>query len=283
MKDLPPSIVGKRVLLVNYLPSHVPVYHSWMEDPEIRDLTASERLTLDQEYEMQQTWTNDPNKCTFIVFDRTGQDAIMAGDVNLFLEGPVAEIDIMIAEKRCRGKGLGIEAVKMMMQFGASRLGISKFVAKIASHNHASLSLFKKLGYVEVAYEEAFDEHECEFVVGYCGVPDCWQYGPCLLHEEKSVVPEDDPAEDAERLRPFLCSFKQLLIPGETERVKSRIDKVFGDQILIVQDMLRGADSREVCALKQKLVDKESEKRRVIRSLERQLAAVTREDRKSVV
>lgn len=34
-------------------------YHKWMSDPELLKLTASEPLTLDQEYEMQETWRND--------------------------------------------------------------------------------------------------------------------------------------------------------------------------------------------------------------------------------
>ncbi len=46
----------------------------------------------------------------------------MVGDVNLFFNDPdnasVAEIDIMIAEPGCRGRGLGTEAVTLMMHYG---------------------------------------------------------------------------------------------------------------------------------------------------------------------
>lgn len=33
--------------------SHVPRYHEWMSDPAVREATASEELTLEEEYEMQ--------------------------------------------------------------------------------------------------------------------------------------------------------------------------------------------------------------------------------------
>ena len=47
----------------------------------------------------------------------------MAGDVNLFLNDPdndlsIAEIEVMIAEPACRRRGLGKEAIIMMMCYG---------------------------------------------------------------------------------------------------------------------------------------------------------------------
>lgn len=39
-----------------------------MKDPELLKLTASEPLTLDQEYEMQETWRNDEDSKSFIKF-----------------------------------------------------------------------------------------------------------------------------------------------------------------------------------------------------------------------
>ena len=52
--------------------------------------------------------------------------AAMAGDVNMFLNDPdgertVAEIEIMVAEKTCRRKGLGKEALCVMMHYGEPR------------------------------------------------------------------------------------------------------------------------------------------------------------------
>ncbi|KAF7586810.1 hypothetical protein BBP40_008328, partial [Aspergillus hancockii] len=140
---------------VPYSKWHVPQYHEWMKDEvhylpststilsiqaakltpppkEIQEATASEPLTLEEEYNMQQSWRQDPDKLTFIVClpaaDSDSQQGQlsktadtpdrMIGDINLFLrvdngeEGTsepqiIGEVELMIAEKKNQRKGLG--------------------------------------------------------------------------------------------------------------------------------------------------------------------------------
>lgn len=54
------SVEGKKVVLVPYMREHVPKYHEWMQEPSLLQATGSEPLTLDQEYDMQLSWTQDP-------------------------------------------------------------------------------------------------------------------------------------------------------------------------------------------------------------------------------
>ncbi|CAL5342321.1 unnamed protein product [Camellia sinensis] len=61
------SVEGEKVILVPYMKEHVPKYHQWMQDPALLQATGSEPLTLDEEYQMQLSWTQDPHKQTFIV------------------------------------------------------------------------------------------------------------------------------------------------------------------------------------------------------------------------
>ncbi len=47
------AIVGRTLRLVPYAAHHVERYHEWMQDEVLRAATASEPLTLDEEYQMQ--------------------------------------------------------------------------------------------------------------------------------------------------------------------------------------------------------------------------------------
>ncbi|XP_055810738.1 uncharacterized protein LOC129880641 [Solanum dulcamara] len=166
------SVEGEKVILVPYMREHVPKYHEWMQDPLLLQATGSEPLTLDQEYEMQLSWTQDPLKQTFIVLDRElvvgnfihGEPHVEAivGDVNIYMNDlddlQMAEVEIMIAEPKSRGKGLGKESVLMMMTFAVDNFKIHTFRVKIGESNQASLSLFQKLGFKETSYSKIFNE-----------------------------------------------------------------------------------------------------------------------------
>ncbi|KAL7373079.1 hypothetical protein ABVT39_027111 [Epinephelus coioides] len=167
---------GHRVVLVPYNAEHVPRYHEWMKSPELQQLTASEPLTLEQEYDMQKSWREDDDKCTFIILDkeqwadsRVDQEQCMVGDVNIFLTDPtdpsLAELEIMIAEPSYRGRGIGKEVTCMMMSYGVTKLGVKKFEVKIGLDNKVSIAMFKKLHFQEVSVCKVFKEVTLEMPV----------------------------------------------------------------------------------------------------------------------
>jgi RimJ/RimL family protein N-acetyltransferase len=190
-------LIGKHCCLVPYRHEHVLQYHAWMQDSALLEATGSEPLSLEEEYEMQQTWLSDETKCTYIVLDASqiigDRDAdfvqrnvqAMVGDVNLFFSDfddhdddddhdgnnltssalfRQAEIDIMIAEPDARRKGIGREACCLMMWYAATHIpNICRFFCKINQDNSSSLALFQtKLGFRQCDYAECFRQVELE-------------------------------------------------------------------------------------------------------------------------
>lgn len=152
----------------------------------MQDATASEPLTLDEEYENQVSWREAHDKLTFIVCRPRGagdggtrpdeygaREEHMRGDVNLFLypddEEPhgavaatwlVGEVDVMIADEAHTGQGLGSGAVRALLtyvqrhearllaQYGGGRaVRLRRVMAKIKEGNRRSTALFERLGF----------------------------------------------------------------------------------------------------------------------------------------
>ncbi|KAL3317383.1 N-acetyltransferase 9 [Cichlidogyrus casuarinus] len=176
-----------KLFLVPYLKRHVLKYHSWMEDEQLRIDTASERLTLDQEYDGQIEWLEKDDRLTFIILDKSKllsqkseiisenelEIQSMIGDVNLFLHKSFepgvsdlgAELTIMIAEVDARRKGFAIEAITGMIHFASQKLPpsllnrITSLCVKITDTNIASIKLFKeKLDFKHFASLPQFNE-----------------------------------------------------------------------------------------------------------------------------
>ncbi|KAI3525306.1 hypothetical protein L1887_03998 [Cichorium endivia] len=173
------SLEGSKAILVAYTKQHVLKYHQWMQDPALLQATGSEPLTLEEEYQMQLSWTQDPLKRTFIILDKDlvsgefihGDPHVeaMIGDVNIYMndleDSHLAEIEIMIAEPKSRGKGLGKESVLMMAVFAIENHKINTFRVKIGDTNEASLNMFRKLGFKEVSHSLIFKEVTLELPV----------------------------------------------------------------------------------------------------------------------
>jgi RimJ/RimL family protein N-acetyltransferase len=186
------------VLLVPYERSHVLKYHGWMQDPAIQDATASEPLSLEEEYDNQESWRTSPDKLTFIVCQplpstslnsshvvagEVDSPAHMIGDINFFIypseeedkEGLYeGEVDIMIAEPAHRSKGIGKEAVSAFLwwiirhsegiteEFNRETEegggGMDLVMARIKKENEGSIRLFKSLGFEQVGDVNYFGE-----------------------------------------------------------------------------------------------------------------------------
>ncbi|KAG6007232.1 hypothetical protein E4U21_006251 [Claviceps maximensis] len=169
-----------------------------MEDPAIQEATASEPLTLDEEYENQRSWRTSHDKLTFIVCEAEAAhsptaaalvhagvadaEERMRGDINMFiyddeLEDPMderkglrGEIDVMIAERGQWRKGYGRAAVECLLiyvrrnlesilrEYGGGEANMVGLMAKIKEGNEGSRALFERLGFQQCGGVNYFGE-----------------------------------------------------------------------------------------------------------------------------
>ncbi|KZT18317.1 acyl-CoA N-acyltransferase [Neolentinus lepideus HHB14362 ss-1] len=178
-------LLGSKVILVPYTKEHVKKYHEWMLDDRLRELTASEPLTLDEEYQMQRRWRDDDDKLTFIILSRPPASELpqltptafatdpafpMIGDVNMFFKAALdddeeleVEVEVMIAEPAYRRQGRAREALSLLIAYAkAPPLSVphSVLLARIAEDNKPSIALFETLGFRVVKRVDAFREVE---------------------------------------------------------------------------------------------------------------------------
>uniref|UniRef100_A0A182PQL4 N-acetyltransferase domain-containing protein n=1 Tax=Anopheles epiroticus TaxID=199890 RepID=A0A182PQL4_9DIPT len=167
------QIIGSNVILVPYESKHVEKYHRWMKSEELQELTASEPLTLEEEYQMQASWRNDEDKCTFLILDRQRYDGTkdeidaLIGDTNIFIQSQAeddsedrltGEIEIMIAEPTARGKRFGWEATLLMLLFGVERLHLQHFIAITKDTNAKAMRMFERMKFRETKRTPIFQE-----------------------------------------------------------------------------------------------------------------------------
>merc|ERR1712000_442372 len=185
------AVATNRVLLVPYEGHHVSKYHSWMTDPALQAATASEPLSLEEEYKNQRSWRNSADKLTFIRMNTLDLDSMsrLTGDVNFFLhpwdaEGGqegwlVGEIDVMVADPDFRNQGMGKAAVMALLVYiqvqmgfileeyvmskqadGVSGASLKAFFVKIKEGNVASRKLFERLGFRQEGQKNYFGEYK---------------------------------------------------------------------------------------------------------------------------
>ncbi|KAG0257102.1 N-acetyltransferase 9 [Actinomortierella ambigua] len=174
-----------------------------MQSPELLELTASEPLTLEEEYEMQRSWHVDENT--------------MVGDVNLFYndhdDPQSAEIEIMIAEPSYRRKGVGLEALKMMMTYAFESLKTKRITSKISTENASSIALFtNKLGFVQISFSEIFGEVTLESLLDPSHAQDAVQDGMSTVSAPKQA--EEILVSSQEGQKDWRTNFLRIQLPS---------------------------------------------------------------------
>ncbi|KAI6215935.1 N-acetyltransferase 9 [Aphelenchoides besseyi] len=152
--NLDVAYANDRVVLITYESRHVERYHMWMSDDETREMTCSERLSLEEEHETRASWAAHQYCGTFLIIDAEefvksngSEDESLAGDVNFVQYFDYVELLIMIGDRKFRRRKLADQAVRLMIGHVSAFVNNRNIQANIRADNKPCIELLKRVGF----------------------------------------------------------------------------------------------------------------------------------------
>ena len=150
---------GEQIDLVIKTIEHIKMYHKWVNNPIVRNYISVE-LPVTLEF-MKKEWfpdVKDEKSVWFEIWHKEDQIPIgMVGFFQIFNIHRRAEIGIFIGEPEYWGKGIGPEAINLMLDYGFNTLNYHKILASVNATNTRSLGMCKKLGFIEEGHQKDMD------------------------------------------------------------------------------------------------------------------------------
>jgi RimJ/RimL family protein N-acetyltransferase len=144
-------IQGERIDLLVKNIDHIKVYYKWVNNPIVRkhlSIEVPESLEV-----MKKEWFPDYKDYENIWFEIWHkEDQIPIGMVGLFRIKYIyrnAELGIFLGESEYWGRGIGTEAVNLMLEYAFNTLSFHKIAVTINVSNTQSLKMFKNIGFIE--------------------------------------------------------------------------------------------------------------------------------------
>ena len=140
--------------LRTFTPADLEHLSRWSEDPHIARMVGSELLQLykdvyDKDASFYEAVLSDPSQIVFMIMANDGSTDPV-GLVRLFnihqSEG-YAGIETILAERRPRWRGYGVQASRLMAYYGADVLGLRRIEAKAYEYNPLSVNTLKRNGF----------------------------------------------------------------------------------------------------------------------------------------
>jgi RimJ/RimL family protein N-acetyltransferase len=146
-------IIGKQVMLRALERDDLKLMHKWLNDAEIMewarskpDNTASME-NVDKEFE-QDVKGENPHRRTFIVVEKKTGKAVGWAMIRWWrLFSTTADLGLVIAEKHLRGKGLGTEATRLLVDVAFNQYNMHKAEVFTRADNKAAVRAVTKCGF----------------------------------------------------------------------------------------------------------------------------------------
>lgn len=145
----PRFIMGKGVTLRRLEEGDLEHIRRWLEDPELRTLIgATAPMTEEDAAKWFARVDRDPSRAWFVIVEDEGDRVVgEAGLLRLSPEWRTTDMTVIIGAESDRGKGLGSEAGRLVLDFAFNYLGLHRVAIGVVGFNEQALAFWKKLGF----------------------------------------------------------------------------------------------------------------------------------------
>jgi len=123
-------------------------YCSWLNDSEVNQYLETKKATIDQLKSYIEK-NNENQSCLFFgIFFKENQKHI--GNIKLEpidFEKHKATIGILIGDKDYWGRGIGTEAITLLVDYGFNNLKLEEIDLGVISENKAAIRVYEKVGF----------------------------------------------------------------------------------------------------------------------------------------
>lgn len=146
------NISGEHVALGPMSRDHLDQALRWINDfGTIRTMGQPPRpMTYDAEVEWYESVRKSDTDVVFAIYDRQSNQLIgSAGLHQINWRHRTAEFGIMIGEPEFRGRGLGTEATRLILDYAFRHLGLLNVMLRVAAINEAGIRAYTAAGFTE--------------------------------------------------------------------------------------------------------------------------------------
>lgn len=148
-------IKGKQIALGPLRHDLLALYTKWFNDLEVMvtwGLRRSPATMPDVEAWYEKTRCDD-RTVAFNIYEAPSARPlgyVMLTNLNFFNQ--IADLDIVIGEKECWGRGYGTEAVTLMLDYGFTILNLHNIMLTVRSYNERGIRAYKRAGFREIGH-----------------------------------------------------------------------------------------------------------------------------------
>ena len=146
------NIFGEQVALGPIRRDLIQVYTRWRNDPVVaRTMNyPSGPVTIEKRTAWFERASRDTAAIRFTIFERASWRAIgITNFQDLDLHHGTAEFGLMIGEADARGRGLGTETSRLMLNYAFNGIGLHNVMLRVYEYKLAGIRAYEKAGFRE--------------------------------------------------------------------------------------------------------------------------------------